>query len=80
MFQGNKLSLVILRLATAVIWGFPRAAYHKVFYLVPAIKVVIEMKDVTEIHQEICYALTSLNFSPQTDNDRYTDLVSWDFL
>lgn len=38
------------------------------------------MKDVTEIHQEICYALTSLNFSPQTDNDRYTDLVSWDFL
>lgn len=38
------------------------------------------MKDVTEIHQEICYALTSLSFSPQTDNDRYTDLVSWDFL
>ena len=80
MFQGNKLSLVILRLATAVVWDFARAAYHKVFYLVPAIKVVIEMKDVTKIHQEICYALTLLNFSPQTDNDRCTDLVSWDFL
>lgn len=64
----------------AVLWDFSRAAYHKVFYLVPAVKVVIEMKDVAKIHQEICYALSLLNFSPQTDNDRCTDLVSWDFL
>lgn len=26
------------------------------------------------------YPLTLLNFSPQTDNDWYTDLVKWDFL
>lgn len=53
----QQLFLVVLRLAAAVVWDFPRAAYHKVFYLLPAIKVVIEMKDVTKIHQEIYRAL-----------------------
>lgn len=76
----QQLFLVCLSLATAVVCDFLRAAYHKVFYLLPAIKVVIEMKDVPKIHQEIHRALTLLNSSPQTDSDRCADLVSWDFL